>query len=185
MNKFKNIILITCFAFAIALTFISFFSTDIEPLRYASISASAIYLAFLLYIKFLWRWKWNPFKRIRNYTNLNGKWNCHIIFDEGLTYDKGEKDAICTIKQDLLDLKIKIETNENTSISILSCINKSDMESTLIYMYKSETSKEFRAKNPDKIGSAKLKIIDENHLEGEYWTNGKSAGKLILEKRIK
>ena len=174
----KLAIYITCILF-IAVCLLSYLSDNIVPLKVVSTIASISDILIIVYCKWLWRIKFLNFFK---HNDLNGKWECKIVFDSGINYDAGEKKSIWEIKEDLFGIQINMDTNEINSYSVAATIIKEHEKTSLLYMYKTEPSKEFRGKNPDKWGATKLNIKSNDIMEGEYWTNGKTAGRLLLKK---
>ena len=173
----KISIYVTCSLFIIVCV-LSYLNSNIIPLKVVTTVASAAEILVVLYCKFLWKIKFlNFFKK----KNLNGKWDCNIIYDAGNVYDAGEKNCVLIIKQDLFDIQVNMDTDEIKSYSIAATLLKSHENTSLYYVYKTEPSKDNREKNPDKWGTAKLDIKDDN-MDGEYWTNGKTAGRMIARK---
>jgi hypothetical protein len=81
-------------------------------------------------------------------------------------------------------LYIKLFTDERTSSSIFSDIVLNNDEHRIIYTYRNEESPDNKEKNPSHEGFCQLDIVDPlNCLEGIYYTDRKTFGKLSFDKR--
>ncbi|WBO84737.1 Cap15 family cyclic dinucleotide receptor domain-containing protein [Hymenobacter yonginensis] len=139
-----------------------------------------------LFIKYMWKWK--IFKGwLIQVPDLSGTWEGQLISswqdDNGETPDP--IDAKATITQSLFHINVKIETKEMKSNSAASSLDI-DLErgyKNLWYSYRSEPKASVKAKSPIHYGSVILRINeDESILEGQYWTDRKTIGDLILTK---
>lgn len=128
----------------------------------------------LLYCKCLWKVKILNFMKVKN---LNGVWDCVIKYKPEDECKK--KTCKLKIKQDLFGIQVNMNTDETNSWSITASIESKHENHYLIYIYKTETKKEFRDNNRDQYGAAKL-LINENTMSGEYWTNNKTDGVMEL-----
>ncbi len=130
----------------------------------------------IIYCKYLWRIK--IFSFFSNVKDLNGIWDCIIKYEN----QSKEKTCEVKIKQDLFGIEISMRTDETNSWSVTSSIEFYHDTYYLVYVYKTETNKEYREKNRDQYGAVKL-LIDNNKMKGEYWTNNKTDGVMELVKR--
>ena len=131
-----------------------------------------------IYCKWLWKCKLFNFWKIKN---LNGNWDCVLKYKFG--EHECQKNVSITIKQDLFGIQINMMSDETNSYSVTSCILNDHDREYLIYTYKTETNIEYRDHNRDQWGGAKLQIIDNSSLVGEYWTNNKTKGAMKLTKK--
>ena len=131
-------------------------------------------LIIVTYCKWLWRIKWLNFLKVKN---LNGVWDCVIKYKfEG---KNREKTCKLKIKQDLFGIQVNMNTDETNSWSVTASIESNHDNHYLIYVYKTETKKEYRDNNRDQYGAVKL-LINDNTMSGEYWTNNKTDGIMEL-----
>lgn len=131
----------------------------------------------LLYCKCLWKIKILNFMKVKN---LNGVWDCVIKYKfEG---ECKEKYCKLNIKQDLFGIHVNMNTDETNSWSVTASIESNHENHYLIYVYKTETKKEFRDKNRDQYGAVRL-LIDDNKMSGEYWTNNHTDGSMIISRK--
>lgn len=175
----KPLIKITIYIVAgitLIICLLSIIFPSITVVKYISSIATISEVLIILYCKFLWKIRFLNFLKIKN---LNGEWNCKISYKYNGIY--GEKDTVVSIKQDLFEIQINMSTDEVSSYSISSAIISEHNRNYLVYTYRTEALKEVRDKNRDQWGTAKLNIEDGKMI-GEYWTNNKTDGTMLLVK---
>lgn len=115
--------------------------------------------------------------------NLQGTWKGIIKYR--WNNKKIEKSVYLTIKQtNGFSVHIRLFTNERTSSSIFADIIPYNCEQQIIYIYRNEESPNNKEKNPSHEGLCQLNIVElSNSLEGIYYTDRKTFGRLVFYKR--
>ena len=139
---------------------------------YASEAISLAVILTGLYEKFLWRY--NPFERT---PKLHQKYYGIIKSD----FDGIERKATLEIKQSLLSVHVFLTTDESKSKSITASIEEVLGENQLTYCYMNQPKYEFRKHSEIHNGTAVLSIIDNEKLEGQYYTDRKTIGDMRFE----
>ena len=114
--------------------------------------------------------------------NLNGKWDCVI---ETIYEEKRKKvNATVTIKQTFTSIFVLMETKESKSTSKNGLLEKGDGTEQVIltYVYENIPSVQIRGRSQIHFGAVRLEIKDEKTIEGEYWTDRKSVGSLVIKR---
>ncbi len=137
-----------------------------------SVTASIIIICF--YEKYLWRY--NPFEKT---PRLKDKYSGKIKYK--FCGKSGEKNVEVFIKQSLLNIRVKIKTNEIVSDSIVSELVNENGQYILYYTYITTPKSEFSESNPIQYGTARLFFCEGEKLEGIYWTSRKTKGDIYLE----
>ena len=193
----KSTIYVACLLF-LAVTIVSYAFPFIDPIKYLSTISSIAYLLILIYCK--WGWRIHIGKLSFSPTpDLNGKWAVVIRYknSEGNLL---EKNCEAQIKQDLFGIQVNLKTNEISSHSICAEIIKDHEIQYLYYTYITDPTAEYRKNNPSQFGTAKIEIpeldlkysnkLDKTakkkvqKMEGDYWTNAQTSGRLIFEKQL-
>ena len=117
--------------------------------------------------------------------NLQGTWIGKLRYE--WDNKKSEKTVFLVIKQaNGYSLDIWLLTDERTSSSIFADITTYRSVERIIYTYSNEESPDNRVINPSHEGFCQLDIVDPlNCLEGIYYTDRKTFGKLSFNKKNK
>lgn len=194
----KSAIYVACALFLIV-TIVSYALPFVDPIKYLSTISSIAYFLILIYCK--WGWRIHIGKICLSSTpDLNGKWTVVIRYKNSLG-NILEKTCHAQIKQDLFGIQVNLKTNEILSHSICAEIVKDHEIQCLYYTYITDPSVECRKNNPSQFGTAKIEILgldfkcsDKSDktakkrvqkMEGDYWTNAQTSGRLIFEKQVK
>ena len=126
-----------------------------------------------IYEKILWRY--NPLEKT---PKLNKKYEGTLKYNyEGVS---GEKKIKIVIKQSLLNISLKILTDEINSYSLFGNIILENEEYVLYYTYITSPKSEFIYKNPIQYGTCRLIIDPDYEMRGTYWTSQKTTGDIYL-----
>jgi len=142
------------------------------------VSAEAITITIIvmsLYEK--WLWKYNPLEKI---PKLGKKYKGRIMYC--FNGKDSEKDVVLKIQQTLLKVSIKIITDEVHSNSISSSFVLENNEYVLYYTYLTNPKSKVSKDNPIQYGTCRLMIVENNNLQGIYWTSRQTIGDLYLIK---
>ncbi len=160
----------------------------LELLRLIPFVVTVDFFSYLIFIKWLWRWNllqgW-----LIPFPNLNGTWQGNIQTnwkdDEGRT--PGPIPAILTIKQSFRQISCVMRTEEMESHSYTEGfdIDREAQIRRLCYSYTSRPKAALRERSTPHDGSILFKIIGipVKKLEGEYWTQRRTTGSVLLTKR--
>ncbi len=138
-----------------------------------AISAATV----LLFVYDKWLWKYNPFDST---PRLMGEYNGTIKYNYNSKNHR--KSTKVTIKQTSLKIRVKITTNEITSNTITSDLIEENDEYVLYYTYITNPRSQYSTQNPIQHGTCRLVQIDENKLEGQYWTSRQTIGDITLSR---
>lgn len=150
------------------------FNASKEIIKYLSNVPAIAELIIIVYCKWLWQIKILNFLKVKN---LNGTWDCTIKYNFHNEYR--QKDCKVKIKQDLFGIQVNFNTDETNSWSVTASIESNHENHYLVYVYKTETKKEYRDGNRDQYGAVRL-LIEGDKMSGEYWTNNKTDGIMEL-----
>jgi len=138
-----------------------------------------------IFLKWIWRWRWLQSWLIP-FPDLNGTWQGQIQTnwknEQGTT--PGPIPALLTIKQTFGRISCVMRTAEMESHSYVEgfYINKERQIRQLCYSYTSKPYTGLRDRSTPHDGTILFKIIGKpvHKLEGEYWTERNSTGKVEL-----
>jgi hypothetical protein len=148
-------------------------------------AASATLVFWLFFAK--WGWKWWPLSLLFTRPNLGGTWVGHLESDwqRGINNAGSIIPIAFAIRQTFLSLAIHSLTKDREGLSdVASVVVKEDVGVTyLSYVY--SLREEFRAGQGNQQGAAELRLVrgPNQELRGEYWTNTKTRGRLLLRRR--
>ena len=91
-----------------------------------------------------------------------------------------EKKIKVFIKQTLLNISIKIKTDEMNSISLNGYIVLENEEYILYYTYITNPKSEFSQNNPIQYGTCRLTIDSVLKFNGNYWNSRGNIGDIYL-----
>ena len=126
-----------------------------------------------IYERILWRY--NPLEKI---PRLRKEYEGLLKY----SYDgvSGEKKIKIAIKQSLLNISLKITTDEIISNSVYANIILENEEYILYYIYTTNPKSEYIAKNPIQYGACRLIIDTDYEMRGIYWTSQKTIGDIYF-----
>lgn len=137
---------------------------------------------------FSYAWKWSLFDLIFYRPNLNGTWAGTLISDwkddNGNTHPPIE--IYLVIRQSFLRIHFTTFTNNFVGVSYAETLslNKEKGLKNVTYLYRKDTSQ-----NNEEVlreGATELRLIlteKKKKLEGKYWSNIKTQGKVCVEFR--
>jgi len=171
------ILLITIILIALSNTSIGL---NVDSLRLLSGLISIYTMLYLVFIK--WLWKWKVFKGwFVLVPNLQGTWKGTIV----TTSDKSKSSEIevyLTVRQDLKHIHLTLFTEESSSRSLAATIEIDEKLGSkfLHYNYSNQPKALVRDRSEIHNGAACLRVITnpELRLEGDYWTDRKSTGSM-------
>lgn len=186
-DHLKKFIYVTVALFLICLFLIwaaAGFANSSDMVGHIPLAVSGTLLAILGIIK--WGWKLGPFPWILGIPVLEGTWTGHLESDweHGRSNIQQQIPIVFSIRQDLLSLTILSFTRDRHGVSYsaqLVCNDAAKLR-RLVYMYSLKEA--FRAGEGTQQGAAEIQISGKKKLEmrGEYWTNTKTGGRLILSR---
>lgn len=140
-----------------------------------------------LFVKFLWQCK--IFKGwLVPFPNLNGTWKgfIHTTWEDPITNQRPDPiPAILTIEQSFMHISCAMRTAEMNSISIVSDfhLDKENQIKKLYYSYDSNPLQTVKERSPQHCGTMAFNIIEKPKLKlmGEYWTDRKTTGEIVVE----
>lgn len=152
--------------------------------------STAISINILIWTFFvLWGWKCKIFYPwLVPFPDLSGEWDGFIKSSwEGKQNEK--INLKLKINQNFFNTQIQIKTGESKSHSISSNfdIDKERGIEQLVYIYLNVPKSTVRDRSQIHYGSAILEFTgyDVIKMEGEYWTDRKTIGEIIVEKNMK
>lgn len=130
-------------------------------------------------------WKWPLLKNIFYRPDVNGTWKG--ILESDFTIDGKKidpKEFYIVIRQSFIRIHFTTFTNDFVGMSYAETftLNKDKGMKNVAYMYKKDSSQ----KNDDVLreGATELRLIisdNEKVLEGKYWSNTKTQGKISVK----
>lgn len=138
-------------------------------------------------ITFLIYWCWRLIRPLQDLTfpYIGGEWTGVLEFRTG-TGQTGNKPVTLVIKQDLLRMSLKLETNESSSRTLAVYPDQKDefSEYRLYYFYRVERKNGVGADSVYR-GTAviRISITRPFELSGEYYTEHKSTGTIRFAKK--
>lgn len=186
MNYSSSIKYIT-FAFSTVVLLISTLtgdSIDTNLFRWLSGATSAVYILFVLYEK--WIWKWPVFKiipMINNHPIIHGTWKGKLHYDKDIEGNPGDIDFYLSVNQTLFTVKVETYVETSGSISINASTEKDTQgKNRLVYTYKSAAPIGQRGQNRPHEGTAILNLIGNpvKTIEGGYFTERGGTGRIEL-----
>ncbi|MEN6488755.1 MAG: hypothetical protein ABFD66_07725 [Smithella sp.] len=139
----------------------------------------------LIFMKWAWRWKWLQ-DWLVPVPDLNGTWQGTILtsWKDSAGNTPGPIPAILTIKQTFLHASCVMRTAEMESHSYVEGfhIDKERQIRRLCYSYISKPKTSLRDRSSPHDGTILFNIVGKpaRKLEGEYWTQRKTTGVIIL-----
>lgn len=134
-----------------------------------------------------WGWKTWPFTLLLRVPILEGTWTGHLESDWVRGADNPERQIpiVFVIRQNLLSLTVLSFTEDRHGISYVAQLLKNDTANTIKLAYIYSLREEFRAGEGVQQGAAEVRVVGQraDELRGEYWTNTKTRGRLILTRR--
>jgi hypothetical protein len=152
-----------------------------ELKKFVYITAILLALWFLLLVGLLDRFNvgWHAFGRLPPAVTAESDWV------RGATDPRRQIPIVFVIQQDLLSLTLVSFTEDREGRSYVAQLAIDDAAKTfkLIYIY--SLRDEFRAGEGVQQGAAEVQVTGPKgfELRGEYWTNTKTRGRLILSHR--
>lgn len=186
INKFIYLtaILFTIFMFLL-IGAIDRFEIDWQTLGRLPAAITATAFSWAAIVK--WGWKRRPFTLLLRVPILEGTWTGHLESDwvRGADNPQQEIPIVFVIRQNLLSLTVLSFTEDRHGISYVAQLLKNEAANTVKLAYVYSLREEFRAGEGVQQGTAEVRVIGRqgNELRGEYWTNTKTRGRLILTRR--
>lgn len=96
--------------------------------------------------------------------------------------NKKKVKADVLIKQTFTSIYVMMESKESKSTSKNGLLEKEDGTEQVIlsYVYDNFPNVQIRNRSQIHIGAVRLVVKDKNTIEGEYWTDRKSVGMMLL-----
>ncbi len=136
---------------------------------YAGEAIGIATIVMILYEK--WLWRIDPFSCV---PCVKGCYSGYIFSK----YDSMNHDATMEIKQTYLSVGITMSTGESESRSITASIECVSGIYELVFMYQNNPKAKYRDRSQIHYGTARLNIIDKEHLVGSYYTDRNTMGDL-------
>jgi hypothetical protein len=134
-----------------------------------------------------WGWKLWPFTWLLRVPNLSGTWTGHLESDwvRGTGNPQRQIPIVFVIRQNLLSLTVLSFTEDRHGVSYVAQLLKNDSANSVKLAYVYSLREEFRAGEGVQQGAAEVMVVGRpgEELRGEYWTNTKTRGRLILTRR--
>jgi len=134
-----------------------------------SVAGGAIFS--VLYEHFLW--KFNPFEP---HPRLSSIYRGNVLS----TYDDKTRCTNFEISQTLMSTKVRFSTDESKSDAVTAEIIEINDRPYLVYSYQNIPQAQFRENSPMHYGTAFLEIVGKSKLEGNYFTDRKTTGHIVV-----
>lgn len=149
-----------------------------------SLAMTGAFFGWLAIIK--WAWAWPPFSWLLGVPVLKGTWTGHLESDWQAAGNANPSIPIAfSIRQTLLSLTVTSFTGDREGISYVADLIGNEAAGTLRLAYIYSLREEFRAGEGTQQGAAEGRVTGaaSKEFRGEYWTNTKTRGRLILTRR--
>lgn len=135
-----------------------------------------------------WAWKIWPFRLFLGVPVLEGSWTGHLQSDWTRDMKGAEQSPIpivFAIRQDLLTLTVLSFTENRHGISHVAQVLANDAADMVKLVYLYSLCEEFRAGGGTQQGAAEVRLVGKkaDELRGEYWTNMKTRGRVIVRRQ--
>ena len=134
-----------------------------------SVAGGAIFS--VLYERYLW--KFNPFE---SHPRLSSQYQGNVLS----TYDHKTRRTKFEVSQTLTSTKVRFSTDESKSDAVTAEIVEINDRPYLVYSYLNIPQAQFRKNSPMHYGTAFLEITGKSKLEGDYFTDRKTAGHIVV-----
>ena len=177
--------------FSVIVLVVASLAQELDPRKFVNVLrlvptvATADCFAYFVFTRFLWRWRvlqgW-----LIPFPDLNGTWQGSIQTNWQDANGKSPMPipAILTIRQSFTRLSCVMRTGEMESYSFIEGldIDEGSQVRRLCYSYTSRPSVSLRDRSTPHDGTIILRIIGSpvEKLEGEYWTQRQTTGKVTL-----
>ncbi|ORN24435.1 hypothetical protein FAM21835_02497 [Lentilactobacillus parabuchneri] len=118
-------------------------------------------------------WKFNP---LEPHPRLSSIYQGNVLS----TYDGKTRCANFEISQTLMSTKVRFSTDESKSDAVMAKIIEINDRPYLVYSYQNTPQAQFRENSPMHYGTAFLEIIGKSKLEGDYFTDRKTTGHIVV-----
>lgn len=186
MLKTRNIVKLAVFLAAavwLIMAYLLHLPVDSNWLGHIPSIASAVVFVWIGFDLYLWRWF--PVAITRR-PNLNGTWEGSM---NSSWKDKDGKEfkgtCYLVMSQTFSQITLLVLLEGSRSVSTTADMAYVDGHYRLSYVYRSEAHVLNRKDNPPHRGAAELvvSLVPQLHLEGDYWTDRSSLGRIVAKKR--
>lgn len=141
-----------------------------------------------LFVKWIWKWRWLRFlENLHGTPYLEGEWDgiVNSTGNDSTPADRKKVNVAVKICQpDIFSVKIIRTSDEGSSSSSGGAIQKmEDGRYVLSYSYLSDPDATVRKRSPISYGAARLILVSSDSLSGNYWTDQKTTGTLVLKRK--
>lgn len=143
-----------------------------KPLGVASSAVVALLLLFDLFV-----WRWLPLALVRR-PILRGTWKARAVSSFEVDGKPVEWDCFIVIRQTYSSISVEMLFPKSESNSSSANLLVIDGRYELWYTYTSEAHVLEREGNPPHRGAAKFRVSGDPRLEGDYWTDRRTVGRI-------
>lgn len=139
----------------------------------------------LVWLYDVWLWRVPPVAWLVKRPDLRGTWRGEIRSD-WVNPETGEKvppiSAFMCITQTASALHLRQFTAESMSMTRAAAfVPEEDGAHSLAAVYHNDPRSDVRHRSPIHYGGLRLRVTGADALEGDYWTDRKSSGRLVLK----
>lgn len=171
------------------LLFLNGVTVELEWLKPASTVAGILTFMFIVFDRWVWRWKW--LKWFVKRPHVWGTWRVVLRSNYRKPGSKGPISPIegyMTIWQVYSDIRVRLFTAESSSESVaVQRFAKTDGTCELAVIYENFPNQSVRKQSPIHFGAMILTVEEspESRLAGHYWTDRESGGEIEVTDRRK
>ncbi|WP_434922716.1 hypothetical protein ACR9WD_03385 [Glutamicibacter sp. PAEs-4] len=166
-------------------------SPNASLLSFFSLAVMVLTLAFFVWDK--WIWKWSLVQKIpRIHRNIHGTWEARLesLWVDPNTGTKPDPQTVYfVIRQTSSKVSVLLMSKESKSISVVAQMAINNEEWNLRFIYCNTSQLDRRKESPIHYGTGILELLSGDgsiiRLNGVYWTDRDSKGKLELLRRNK
>lgn len=160
-----------------------------EIWRAATSAVSSTIALRFIFLKWAWKWRFFSFlEKLHGVPNLEGKWQGRYNStwsEDGDVQTKSGDIEVKIIQPDLLSVKITQRSGESISHSYGETFEYlADGTIIINFSYKNDPEATVRERSQISYGSARYELIegvDQRSLKGNYFTDRKTTGVVVLE----
>lgn len=133
-----------------------------------------------------WLWCWVPFSWLVRRPDLRGTWQGEIAsqwINPATKATPAPIPAFVSVTQTASTLYLRQFTAESESATLAASILKDpDDAESIAVVYRNDPKVSVRERSPIHFGGMHLRVSGDDALEGDYWTDRKTNGRLTLKR---
>jgi SMODS-associating 2TM, beta-strand rich effector domain len=133
-----------------------------------------------------WLWAWPPFSWFVKRPDLRGTWHGEIVsgwINPQTNAPLPPIPAFVYVTETASTLYMRQFTAESESATLAaSMLKDTDDADSVAVLYRNDSKAHVRERSPIHFGGMHLRVSGEDVLEGDYWTDRKTSGRIALKR---